>query len=113
MTNSLEQNDGWVAVCAADEIDDEDVYGFEFEGRHYAVYRLSATEFYASDGLCTHENVILAEGFIFDGCIECPLHASCFDVKTGKVQTNPASEDLVMYTAERRGDTVYIQLNSG
>jgi 3-phenylpropionate/trans-cinnamate dioxygenase ferredoxin subunit len=67
-------------------------------------------DFYATDGLCTHENVALADGLVLDGCIECPMHNGRFDVTTGKAVKLPVHEDLQPYQAERRGDKVFINL---
>ena len=41
-------------------------------------------ELYAVDDTCTHQDASLADGWL-EGCqVECPLHASCFDLRTGK-----------------------------
>ena len=40
--------------------------------RTFAVYRSPDGEFYCTDGLCTHESVHLADGFVMDYEIECP-----------------------------------------
>ena len=45
----------WVEVCDVEDLDEEDVIGFGHSGKKYAVYRLEGDQFYASDGLCTHE----------------------------------------------------------
>ena len=36
-------------------------------------------EYYATDGLCTHEQVHLADGLVMDNIIECPKHNGRFD----------------------------------
>jgi MocE subfamily Rieske [2Fe-2S] domain protein len=100
----------WVEVCAVDDLDEEDVIGFDHNGKKYAVYRLLDDEFYASDGLCTHEETELAGGLVLDGCIECPMHNGRFDVTTGKAVKLPVHEDLKTYEAERRGDKVFINI---
>jgi 3-phenylpropionate/trans-cinnamate dioxygenase ferredoxin component len=47
-------------------------------------------EFFAIDDTCTHQDASLADGWL-DGCaVECPLHASCFDLRTGKPTGPPA-----------------------
>ena len=74
------------------------------------MYRLEGDEIYASDGLCTHERVELADGLVLDGCIECPMHNDRFDVATGKAVKSPVHIDLKMYKAERRGDQVFINI---
>ena len=41
-------------------------------------------EFFAIDDTCTHQDASLADGWL-EGCaVECPLHASCFDLRTGR-----------------------------
>src|ERR671916_3137431 len=54
-------------------------------------------EFYAVDDTCTHQDTSLADGWL-DGCaVECPLHASCFDLRTGKVSGPPAKTPVRTY----------------
>ena len=49
---------------------------------------------YAIDDTCTHQDASLADGWL-DGCsIECPLHASCFDLRTGKPSAPPARKPV-------------------
>jgi MocE subfamily Rieske [2Fe-2S] domain protein len=100
----------WVEVCAVDDLDEEEVIGFDYNGKKYAVYRLLGDNFYASDGLCTHEKVALAGGLVLDGCIECPMHNGRFAITTGKAVKPPVHEDLKTYPAERRGDKVFINI---
>ena len=40
---------------------------------------------------CTHRGGPLNEGPVVDGCIECPWHASRFDLRTGDVRRGPAT----------------------
>lgn len=53
--------------------------------------------YYATDEICTHAHASLAEGFIDDGTVECPLHGSCFSIKTGQALTPPATDPLTTY----------------
>ena len=46
----------WVDACAADEIDEEDVVRFDHGTRTYAIYRSPADAYFATDGLCTHQD---------------------------------------------------------
>jgi MocE subfamily Rieske [2Fe-2S] domain protein len=102
--------ENWVEVCAVADLDEEEVIGFDYKGKKYAVYRLLGDNFYASDGLCTHEKVALAGGLVLDGCIECPMHNGRFDIATGKAVKLPVHEDLKTYPAQRRGDKVFINV---
>jgi hypothetical protein len=46
-------------VCSADDIPQEDVIRFDHAGQTFAVYRSPDDEYYATDGLCTHEKIHL------------------------------------------------------
>ena len=72
-----------------------------------AIYRLEG-ELYASDDICTHAYASLADGFIEDGQVECPLHGACFDIKTGKALTAPAAVDLDCYPVKIEGDQILV-----
>ena len=72
----------WIDVCATDEIDEEDVIRFDHGARSFAVYKSPTGDFFATDGLCTHENVHLADGLVMDDTIECPKHNGQFNYKT-------------------------------
>lgn len=100
----------WVDVCAVADLDENDVVGFDHNGKTYAVYRLTGDRFYASDGLCTHEQEKLAGGLVIDGCIECPRHNGRLDIATGQPVRRPVRKPITTYPAERRGDRVYIQI---
>ena len=70
----------WIRVCPVDELDPEDVIRFDHpDGRTFAVYRGPDGAPFATDGLCTHEQVHLADGLVMDHQIECPKHNGRFD----------------------------------
>ena len=50
--------------------------------------------------MCTHAYASLADGYIEGDIIECPLHGGCFEIKTGKVASAPATEDLRTYPVQ-------------
>ena len=99
----------WHFVCAAEEIDEEDVIGFDFQDQHFAVYN-TEKGFFATDGLCTHEAQSLADGIVIGSQIECPLHGACFDIKTGKALTAPASVDVDSIPVKIEGDQILVGL---
>lgn len=101
----------WVEACEADEIDEEDVVRFDHAGRTFAVYRLEGDEYRATDGLCTHERVHLADGLVMDGVIECPKHNGRFDIATGKGKGAPICVDLRTYPVRVEAGKVMIGLD--
>lgn len=59
-----------------------------------AVFRTEDGELYALDDTCTHQDASLADGWL-EGCeVECPLHASRFDLRTGTVDAPPAKRGV-------------------
>lgn len=103
-------NSGWVEVCGVDEIEPEDVRRFDHEGRTFAIYRAGDDRYYATDGLCTHQQVHLADGFVMDNLIECPKHNGRFDYTNGKAKGAPVCVDLATYPVQVEDGKVYIQL---
>ncbi len=102
--------DGWVEACAADEVDEEDVIRFDHGGRTFAIYRSPDDEFFATDGLCTHERVHLADGLVMDDIVECPKHNGRFNYRTGAAKGAPVCVDLKTYPVKVEGGRVYIRL---
>ncbi len=100
----------WVAACAAGEIDREDVFRFDHDGRTFAIYRSPDDEYFATDGLCTHEYAYLANGFVMDSIIECPKHNGRFDYKTGEAKGAPACVNLRTLPVKLDGGIVYINV---
>ena len=101
----------WIKACDAGEIELEDVIRFDYEDRTFALYRSKDNKFYATEGLCTHGNVHLADGFVMDNIIECPKHNGQFDFTSGKAKRIPACVDLKIYPVKVENDEVFIQLS--
>ena len=57
----------WIEACGTDDIDEEDLIRFDHAGKTYAIYRSPDSEYFATDGLCTHEKVHLADGLVGGG----------------------------------------------
>src|SRR5215472_12650962 len=55
------------------------------DGRAICLVRMEDGSLHAVDDACSHEGACLSEGELFEGSIECPLHGSLFDVRTGAV----------------------------
>ena len=100
----------WVAACAVDDVDEEDVIRFDHDGRVFAIYRSPDDEFFATDGLCTHERISLADGLVMDDIIECPKHNGRFNYKTGAAQGAPACVNLLTYPVKVEDGAVLVQV---
>ena len=100
----------WVGACTVDDIDSEDVIRFDHNGKTFAIYRSPDNEFFATDGLCTHEQVHLADGLVMDTIIECPKHNGRFDYRTGAAKGAPACVNLKTYPVKVETGKVFIDL---
>ncbi len=101
----------WIEACAVGDIEAEDVMRFDHEGRSFAIYRSPDDRFYATDGLCTHEKVHLAEGLVMDNIIECPKHNGRFDYRTGEAKGDPVCVNLATYPVRVEAGKVMIGLD--
>jgi 3-phenylpropionate/trans-cinnamate dioxygenase ferredoxin subunit len=69
-------------------------------------------ELYAIRDQCSHAAVPLSEGDV-DGClIECWLHGSTFDLRTGKPTTLPAFEPVPVYPVRVEGDDLLVDVHA-
>lgn len=65
-------------------------------------------EIFAIDDMCTHEDASLYKGALKGHCVECPLHGSHFDFRTGKPDGNPATDAVKTYEVEVRENEIFI-----
>ena len=108
VVSMLERQDGWVAVCNADDVRDGETLRVDWDGTIIAVAR-QGDKVYAFQEFCTHRYGPLSEGRLYDHQVECPWHRSCFDIRTGKVMEGPAKMDLKMYSTMVRGGKIFIK----
>ena len=99
----------WIHVCETTDIDQEDVLGFEHNGKPYCVYH-TADGFFATDGMCTHEDELLEYGMVIDHVIECPLHQGRFDVRTGEALSAPVCVKLQTWPVKVDNGSVFVDL---
>ena len=73
-------------------------------------------EIFAVNDVCTHGEVSLAEGEIIGCSVECWLHGSAFDLRTGKPSGPPATKAIETYTVTvedvEGNPTVYVSLEA-
>ena len=79
----------------------------EVDGRAVCVARIGE-EVFAIGDTCSHSDASLAEGDISGYKIECWLHGSEFDLRTGEAVTPPATSPVPIFSVERDGNTVTI-----
>ena len=101
----------YLRACALSDLPAEGALGVEVEGVLVAVVR-TGDEVFALHDVCSHEEVPLSEGEIYDHTLECWLHGSCFDVRTGKPTGPPATKPVATYPVKVEGGDVYVALTA-
>ncbi len=101
----------FVRLASIDEIPADGMRAFEHDGRRIALYRIG-DEIYATDDICSHEYAHLSEGWLEpeDCTVECPLHGSRFDIRTGAALTLPAFAPIAVYPVRIEGQDVLVEL---
>jgi 3-phenylpropionate/trans-cinnamate dioxygenase ferredoxin subunit len=101
----------FVRACALSDLADSEPLALDLDGEPVAVVRVSAGDVYAIRDVCSHAEVPLSEGEV-DGCtIECWLHGSRFDLRTGKPTGMPATEPVPVYPVKIEGDDVLVAID--
>lgn len=67
-------------------------------------------EIYAVEDKCSHEDASLYNGALKGRCVECPLHGSHFDLKSGEPQEEPATEAIKTYAVKIEDQQIWVAL---
>jgi 3-phenylpropionate/trans-cinnamate dioxygenase ferredoxin subunit len=102
-------------LCALSDIPNEGSLRVELPDVDVAVVRFD-DEVYAIEDVCSHAEVALSDGDVdeVDGAptIECAMHGSCFDLRTGHPTNLPATEPVPVYPVRVEGDDVYVDIDA-
>jgi 3-phenylpropionate/trans-cinnamate dioxygenase ferredoxin component len=80
----------------------------ELEGEPVAIVCTEGGSFSAISDVCSHAEVALSDGDIDGSSVECWLHGSRFDLRTGKPLGPPATRAVPVYDIKVDGDDVYL-----
>ena len=101
----------FLRACALSDLPEEAALPVELEGTEVAVVR-SAGHVFAIRDECSHAAIPLSEGDIEDCEIECWLHGSRFDLRTGKAINLPATEPVPVYPCVIEGGDVLVDVTN-
>jgi len=98
----------FVRVASIEDVPKGTVVAVEVAGTPMALAHCEDGEFAAAYDECSHAQIALSEGEV-DGCtLECWLHGSRFDLRTGQPTGLPATEPVPVYPVEVRDGDVYV-----
>jgi 3-phenylpropionate/trans-cinnamate dioxygenase ferredoxin subunit len=98
-------------VCALSDLDDRKPAGYEVDGDPVVLVRMGDTV-HALIDVCSHAEIALSEGEVTRKGLECWLHGSCFDLRTGEPSSPPATEPVAVYPVTIEGDDVYVDTST-
>ena len=98
-------------VCALTDVPTDEALAVTVDRYDVAIAR-DGDDVFALQDLCSHAAVTLSEGEVADCTIECWLHGSTFDLRTGKPTTFPATEPVATFPVEVRDGDVYVDVDT-
>ncbi len=102
-------------ACALADVPKDEALAVTIGDYDVAVAR-DGEEFFALQDQCSHAAVQLSEGEVSNdgtgGVVECWLHGSCFELRTGKPTHFPATESVATFPVEIRGDELYVDVTT-
>ena len=99
----------FVRACSVSDLKEDGAISVVLGGDEIAIVKTEG-EVFAIRDVCSHAEVALSEGEV-DGCtIECWLHGSRFDLRTGKPTSMPATEPVPVYPVKIEGDDVLVAI---
>jgi 3-phenylpropionate/trans-cinnamate dioxygenase ferredoxin component len=98
----------WINVIADHALSDNEHIVVDVDGTDVVVFKL-ADHWYALEDVCTHDGGDIASGQIEGDEIICPRHGARFCIKTGKVKSAPAYEDIECFPLRIEGGMVQIR----
>ncbi|KJS53180.1 non-heme iron oxygenase ferredoxin subunit [Streptomyces rubellomurinus] len=100
----------FLRACALGDLQEDVPKRVELNGVPVALVRTDEGVFAIND-ICSHANVSLSEGEVEDCMIECWLHGSSFDLRSGKPSGLPATKPVAVYPVKIEGDDVLVSVN--
>jgi 3-phenylpropionate/trans-cinnamate dioxygenase ferredoxin component len=90
-------------ACALADVLEDEALAVTLGAQDVAVAR-NGDEVFAVEDICSHAAVALSEGEVEECTLECWLHGSRFDLRTGKPTGLPATEPVATFPVEVRAN---------
>ncbi|MBP0491183.1 anthranilate 1,2-dioxygenase ferredoxin subunit AndAb [Roseomonas indoligenes] len=99
----------WHDAAAADAVVEDEVVGCVVAGKPVALFRVEG-QVHALYDQCSHGYAKLSDGFVEDGCVECPLHQGLVDILTGEPRSAPITEGVRSFPAREVNGRVEVEI---
>jgi 3-phenylpropionate/trans-cinnamate dioxygenase ferredoxin subunit len=106
---SKPESAGFVRACAVSDLKEDGVISVVLGDDEIAIVKTEG-EVFAIRDWCSHAAVPLSEGEVDGYTIECWLHGSCFDLRTGQPTSMPATVPVPVYPVKIEGDDVLVSI---
>jgi 3-phenylpropionate/trans-cinnamate dioxygenase ferredoxin component len=104
----------WITVGQAADVPAGHAARVEIDDRPIAIFNVEGN-FYCLDDTCSHAEASLSDGDLdIERCaIECPLHGSAFDLRSGMPITLPATEPVAAHEVDVSDGELRVRLSEG
>jgi len=99
--------EGFRRACVLEDVPQPGSVRVEFDDIDVAIVR-SDGQLYAIEDVCSHAEVALSEGDVEGTTIECWMHGSCFDLRSGAPTGPPATEPVDVFDSQVIDGVVYV-----
>ena len=101
----------WVRACALADVLEGKALGLTIADQDVAIAR-DGDEVFVIEDQCSHALYALSEGPVKDCEIECFLHGSTFNLRTGHPDGLPATIPVATFPVEVRDGDVYVDVTT-
>ena len=99
----------WVPACPLADVPEDGAVRVELDGLPVCLARVQG-QVYAIQDVCSHAEIQLSEGDVEGTTVECWLHGSRFDLRTGEPTGLPATEPVAIFPVEVRDGGIYVSI---
>ncbi|XP_062242138.1 apoptosis inducing factor mitochondria associated 4 [Platichthys flesus] len=112
MSNCQEQGDEQVTglVCQEDDLKDGEMREVTVGEQKVLLVRTHG-QYSAVGNRCSHYNAPLIRGTLVGDRVRCPIHAACFNVRTGDIEEYPGLDSLPCYKVKVEDGNVYVSID--
>lgn len=103
----------FVRACAVVDVPTGAAIAVDLGGTgEVAIVRTAEGDVFAISDSCSHAEIPLSEGEVEGSTLECYMHGSRFDLRTGRPLELPATQPVPVYPVRLEGDDIYVDIDN-